>query len=183
MKRRLFTILSALSLLLFVAVVVLSARSCFVADDLRGRWTKKLDDLSIGVLCDSGAFHVSVYRIARTQVDPDVEEGRRLSWSKEAPKGQVTEGLWFDLHRNNFRIGPTEFSETLLAVPAWAVLLVTSALPAAWLVNTVRRRRRVPGLCASCAYDLRATPERCPECGSVTRPAASTIAGTPLSAR
>jgi len=33
--RRPFTILSALSLLLFIAVVALSARSCFVADDLR----------------------------------------------------------------------------------------------------------------------------------------------------
>ena len=59
-------------------------------------------------------------------------------------------------------------------VPYWFVVTVPAALP---LARVRRRFCRAPygagGVCPTCGYDLRATPERCPECGTVAEPAAS----------
>ena len=56
--------------------------------------------------------------------------------------------------------------------PHWAAGLL-SGLIAAWGIRRIVRRRRLAeaGRCAVCGYDLRATPDRCPECGKVPEPA------------
>jgi hypothetical protein len=52
-------------------------------------------------------------------------------------------------------------------VSDWFLLLIFSPLPGWWLIDRYRTHRRIPGCCADCGYDLRATPDRCPECGAV----------------
>jgi hypothetical protein len=53
-----------------------------------------------------------------------------------------------------------------LVLPLWFLAITTGLPPALWLrAFRRRRRRRREGLCRRCGYDLRASPERCPECG------------------
>ena len=52
--------------------------------------------------------------------------------------------------------------------PYWGLALLFLIGPAFWAVGWLRRRRRFgEGRCQKCGYDLRASPERYPECGAV----------------
>ena len=62
------------------------------------------------------------------------------------------------------------FATTHVAAPFWALALATAVVPVLRILRRVLRRRlQRRGLCPSCGYDLRASPERCPECGEVVR--------------
>ena len=57
-----------------------------------------------------------------------------------------------------------------LVIPLWSLVLCLAFAPTVWAVVGRRgQQRHPPGLCSACGYDLRATLERCPECGAVPR--------------
>ena len=59
---------------------------------------------------------------------------------------------------------------TAVTLPAYAVLPLAAVLPLLWGAFVLRRmqsgKRKAHGLCPACGYDMRATPDRCPECGA-----------------
>jgi hypothetical protein len=91
---------------------------------------------------------------------------------RNSPREPFPRNLWFDFwsqRKGNNRAGPEVILSDALnvRVPYWLPALVTGLPPAVWLLRRGRQRKRAAGkLCPTCGYDLRATPGRCPECGT-----------------
>jgi hypothetical protein len=176
-RRRLLNLLTVLSLLLFLTTVMLWFRSyrsfdqyCWI-DDATGHEGE--------VVLLYGGVHVARVENMATlalQANLELQTGWTaipLESSGRAPLfgWQVFYGGRIVVERLNFlgfqwrtvTLGTTD-AVWSVRIPLWLPASVSAVLPALWLSKRLRRRRR--GLCPNCGYDLRATPDRCPECGT-----------------
>jgi hypothetical protein len=202
-KRRVFNVLAAVSLVLCLATAALWARSTWrydhvcrvddfldgsrdpfvTADARRPSWAQFLWHDEWEILSANGVFTVD-----RDRSDLGGRTGQWMESGWYWTSGPVEErpysysylpdhGVW--IARDDGERGHGEWESTRgLRIPYWPLVSVFSILPFAWLRRKRRHRwltRR--GLCPACGYDLRATRDRCPECG--TAAAKSLDSGTP----
>jgi hypothetical protein len=188
-KRRLFNVLAALSLLLFVVASgwwVLSYRSgvdrrLFQIDTPQG-------SRSLDFYVSRGRFFC---RLRSNFVSPIKGPSYRSGNTAVAAfEGQYPASIRFSFANVGLYHGPFFDSgrdhivwfagyEWYLSAPFWMPVVLFAVLPAVWirLAYARWRRRTDPGCCVICGYDLRATPERCPECGTVpSAPAVQSVA-------
>jgi hypothetical protein len=179
LAHHLFTLVSAVSLLLCVAMCVLWIRS-YLRND-RAYWLKPAVTKdgpgwdSRRITSDGGtlAFDWQVvplwFRETRTQ------EAQSGSWGlhygtypheHRARSGRIWNRMGFNYM---FQLA------WYLEVPDWLLVGLFAASPIAkGYLYRRRRRRSHHGMCPFCGYDLRATPDRCPECGTVPPAKAAT---------
>jgi hypothetical protein len=195
MTRRALNLLTALSLLLCAGVGVMWGRSYWVVDEvvrdcrrwpdnlhwrgdqyvftsMSGTWTFAHQRTDEGLSSDPPSDQELV---SMRQQMPD-----GTSFSHRTARGSALARMNTRKHVNAFGFGREHLSGShgtsriefrSILVPAYLPFALTALPPAAWLSLTWRHRQRASqNLCPTCEYDLRGTPERCPECGvAVTR--------------
>jgi hypothetical protein len=178
--RHLFTLCAAASLLLGVATSVLSVRSYWIGDSIDRTMEKRVSTAGVAL----GVAYVYDERV----VDPnasyreteDEPYGVRYDATEDPigwPTASRSGGRNVDHRIGNLRLtfhdGTGTAWQTLVwcvTVPCWLIASTFTLLPATWCLLRLRVARRIRrGRCATCGYDLRATPDRCPECGTVRR--------------
>ncbi|HEY8668713.1 MAG TPA: hypothetical protein VIL86_18845 [Tepidisphaeraceae bacterium] len=196
MRRKLFTILAAVSLLLLAGVVVVGVRSFWVSDSfsyakLHPPTVEGQQAYVVGIQWGRGGIRAARSKwIATTPQQVEhlatrlVPLGFAHSRSTRASQcyyplmvnnqlGGVLERLGFGVgHWVVYWVDDGKSSRAgngfNMILPAWFLALLLAVLPALWLRRRrIERKRNRVGFCKTCGYDLRATPLHCPECGTV----------------
>jgi hypothetical protein len=192
-KRRIFNLLAALSLLLLLAVVALWVRSGWVVDEVKrdANWSSssKWQGTMVGLASWKGHIEVILdyNRIRANGGITGYQIGKPFLWTRwpaylrgwqqDYPRWQLC-GLYNCVESSEMVRGGIIYSNDPdwitehYGAPDLLLVALLAVLPAFWLVRFTRscqqRRRTALFLCTKCGCDLRANPHRCPECGTVT---------------
>jgi len=172
-----------LSLVLCFATVGLWVRSYRIADSWV--WSVGYEDSDLnfwawsacsrrGALSLSSHFHTFGAGLF-SGLGWGIPPGRRLTWYPMQPSDVY---LWDPCLqvRRPFGVASTHSDDGFgnvdiykaLAVPMPGMVVAFAILPAArGLRRVAARKNYYAGRCRRCGYDLRATPDRCPECGTI----------------
>jgi hypothetical protein len=176
MPRRLFSILAIASLLLSTLSSLLWVISLHRSDQFLWYGEDQIDGLS------------NPWRFVYSVCSEQSQFGINRSW--ETGPRRYHPLIWRDGGSGRFDfgspdtslppictwigIGGTSFDSMGFCVVLWTTyvrwhvpVIVFLLLPTLWSFNATHKRHRQPsGLCPTCKYDLRATSNKCPECGT-----------------
>jgi hypothetical protein len=161
-RRWLFNWVTVVSSLLCVGSVGLWVRSYFVAD-------------IIGFgnpVANSGIRVRAAYSIKGVVVVYELSprlDSSGFFWSHTSASLMRAQHGYWPFYLSTSR--PSASMHLYVRFSYWLSTAVAGILPLLrirQILQTNRRLRRTKqGYCASCGYDLRATPDRCPECGTI----------------
>jgi hypothetical protein len=148
---------AALAAIVCVAAVALWIRSYVFADQVGAvsdSWGLIADSDSGGV---SFTFSAEPNEVGRMQFQAGAGF---IHFVKRPSDYAATFSTW-----GNFGFGyENDGRSRRLTIPYYALTLLPGVF-ALWLSRRMLRKRSSASVCPSCGYDLRATPDRCPECG------------------
>jgi hypothetical protein len=183
MKRCPFNMLAVVSLVLCVALILAWVRSELVPDELdyfrftqskpssTRLWTLQSDDGVLFTRLDTTEFNA-----VGLAYDLSIQPFPLNGWSYSRPfrvkyildVKSFAKDLGFEFEMvNGTNMYHRTYSSHAISVPYWLLVSLTALLP--FDAIRTRLRRVEPNHCVRCNYDLRATPDRCPECGEAPK--------------
>jgi hypothetical protein len=186
-RRWIFNGVAVVSLLLCLTAASIGVRSYWVKDELvwASRYlTTPSGFAASGFYVESDGGIIVIGFESATWPGPQVAVGvtysrpRGFSFqSRRHPANSISFGFWGDDFidaqpgtKGSAWDVPYVNHERLVRIPWWAIFFAASPPLVAWLIlwlaSFSHRRNQHEGLCTGCGYDLRATPGRCPECGT-----------------
>jgi hypothetical protein len=127
----------------------------------KGSIALTINGLSVELLPEGSEQGRGAVGVSSSAIESDSREYRsEHSWRADPAQLPGIRDMWHD----SLDVTVASIHHAWLALPG----LLVSAL---WCARQcVHRTRKHIGHCPTCGYDLRATPDRCPECGAVPAP-------------
>lgn len=173
MTRRLFTVASALSLLLCGTIIVFWARNLHTSEAFSrrtasGGFAIRFRHDIVYARCASvvfpHAYDTVVHPLEHDRGPVGNPDVYGAPWSREWRWGTTLVVCRWFRYGSGLRGGAFERH---LEIPCWELAAITAMPPLLMGIRLARKRRAVRrGTCAKCGYDLRGSPDRCPECGT-----------------